>query len=87
MNFTVTWVPAAEIELANLWLVAIDREGLLIAADQIDQQLKSDPENFGESRSAQRRIIIVPPLAVTYHVLPADRFVQILNVRDFAPQG
>ena len=87
MNFTVTWVPAAEAELTDLWLAAVDQTSLRLAADQIDHQLKINPEEAGESRSGGRRILIVPPLVVTYRIRMADRVVQVLNVRSFQQPG
>ena len=86
MNFTVTWVPDAEAELAELWMAAPERERIRLAADQIEKQLRGNPQSIGESRSGGRRILIVPPLAVTYRVLPEDRIVQVVNVRKFLAQ-
>jgi plasmid stabilization system protein ParE len=85
MSFTVTWVPAAEAELTDLWLAAPDRSEVRIAADQIDSQLKSNPADVGESRPSERRILIVPPLVVIYRVKVEDRIVQVLNVRSLNP--
>ncbi|MCI0363492.1 MAG: hypothetical protein L0219_06385 [Phycisphaerales bacterium] len=83
MDWTVAWLPDAESELAELWLTATDRERVTIAADQIDMQLRRYPEDAGESRASGRRILIVPPLAVTYRVLADDRLVQVVNVWEF----
>jgi len=83
MGWTVVWLPGAEEELAELWLAALDRERVALAADQIDKQLRRNPEQVGESRPAGRRILIMPPLAVTYRVLPDDLLVQVVNVRAF----
>jgi hypothetical protein len=86
MSFTVTWLPDAEAELAELWLAASDRERIRAAADQIDLQLRNDPTSVGESRARDRRILIVAPLVVTYRVRVADLIVQIVNVQAFAPR-
>lgn len=86
MDFTVVWLPDAETELAECWLGTLDRAQVTLAASRIDTALRSDPEQVGESRSDGRRILIIPPLAVTYRVLPADRIVQVVNVRDFYPR-
>jgi hypothetical protein len=86
MSFTVTWLPDAEAELAELWLAAPDRGRMRAAADQIDLQLGDDPASVGESRAGDRRILIVPPLIVTYCVRVADRLVQIVNVQAFTPR-
>lgn len=86
MNWTVVWLPNAEDELAELWLAAPDRELVTLAVEQIDKQLGRDPAAAGESRSDGRRILIVPPLAATFRVLPDDRIVQVVNVREFRPK-
>jgi hypothetical protein len=85
MDFTVTWLPDVEQELAEIWLAASDREPVRFAADQIDWQLRRNPQNLGEARFGDRRILIAPPLAVTYRVLPADRLVIVVNVQEFRP--
>lgn len=33
MGWTVVWLPGAEEELAELWLAALDRERVALAAD------------------------------------------------------
>jgi hypothetical protein len=66
-------------------MAADDRTRTTLAADQIDTQLKHTPELVGESRSAGRRILIVPPLTVTYRVLSDDRVVQVSHVQAFPP--
>jgi hypothetical protein len=76
MNWTVTWLPDA------LWLSAVDRSLLALAADQIDMQLGRDPLDAGESRASGRRILIVPPLAATFCVRVDDRLVQVVNIRE-----
>lgn len=86
MRFTVTWLPDAEAELAELWLAASDRGRIRAAADQIDLQLRDDPTSVGESRSGDRRILIVAPLIVTYRVRVADQIVQVVNVQAFNPR-
>jgi len=87
MDWTVVWVPDAEQELADLWLNATDRDRITLAAAEIERRLRHDPESAGESREAGRRILIAPPLAATFRVSPADRLVQVLNLREFRPKG
>lgn len=80
MNFTVTWKPAAENELAELWTTGPDRAAIGAAADQIDVQLRRDPLAVGESRAEPMRILIEPPLAVNYQVNELDRTVWVSDV-------
>jgi hypothetical protein len=79
MNYTVLWSPTAEQELADLWLQATDRDPVTRAAHAIDQRLQTDPENEGESRPGDRRVLFVPPLGVIFFVRPDDRCVDVLH--------
>lgn len=83
MKFTVLWSPSVEEELAEIWLSATDRSAVTNAADEIDQRLRSDPEHEGESRDRGRRILLLPPLGVTYELFSEDRTVRVLHVRRF----
>jgi hypothetical protein len=87
MTYTVTWLPDAEAELAELWMSASDRERVQIAADQTDQQLRLRPNDVGESHPKGRRILISPPLTVIYRVRDDDRLVQVLHVQSFPPRN
>ena len=80
MSYSVTWRPAAEQELADLWLSASDRDAVTRAAHIIDRRLEADPENEGESRPNGRRILIVSPLAVIFRVQPTGQEVLVLTV-------
>jgi hypothetical protein len=80
-GWTVVWLPDAENELIEMWIVSTDRQQVSLAADQIDRLLRHDPESVGESRDEGRRILIVPPLAVFYRALPDDKLVQVSHVR------
>lgn len=86
MKFTVTWLPDAEAELAELWMSAADRERVQIAADQIDRQLRLRPNDVGESRPEGRRVLISPPLTVFYLVRDDDRLVHVSHVQGFPPR-
>jgi hypothetical protein len=86
VDFTVVWPPDSEQELAERWLNSPDRDRVTLAAARIERQLRLNPKEVGESRSQGRRILIAPPLAVTYRVLAEDRIVQVVNVRDFYPK-
>jgi len=80
MSYTVLWKPAAQQELAQLWINAADRSALAAAADLIDALLKTDPQSQGESRHGDMRVLICPPLAVNYKVSEADRIVLVSDV-------
>ena len=87
MTYRVSWVPAAERELAELWLDAPHRPEVSDAANEIDARLRVTPADEGESRAHGRRILLVPPLGVTFEVFPDDRFVRVLDVWQFGKRG
>ena len=80
MSYTVIWLKSAESELAEVWLNATNRDQVTAAANEIDIRLRANPENEGESRTRQRRILLVPPLGVTFEVHRDDALVRILEV-------
>jgi hypothetical protein len=80
MRYTVTWVPSAEADLADIWNEANDRSEISIAANQIDAQLRFDPAGVGESRASGRRILFASPLAVIYRINHHDQIVRVTEV-------
>ena len=87
MTYTVLWVPAAEGELAELWMDAPRRRDVSDAANAIDERLRTAPAEEGESREHGRRILLVPPLGVTFEVFPGGRLVRVLDVWRFQKRG
>lgn len=79
MRYTVTWHPAAEQELAAIWLGALDRHAVTHAANTIDQVLATEPQQVGEEFYGDR-LLVELPLSVTYTIIEPDRVVQILQV-------
>jgi hypothetical protein len=80
MMYTVTWIPSALGELANLWNNALDRRNVADAANRIDSILRLNPYAHSESRDEDFRILFVPPLAVLFDVNDADRLVTVRAV-------
>jgi hypothetical protein len=80
MNYTVLWLPDAEQELAALWLAAPDRKVVTQAANEIDQRLRRNAPNEGESRPDGLRILLVAPLGVLFGVEESRRIVQVVQV-------
>jgi hypothetical protein len=83
MKYSVRWLPAAEQELAALWMAADRRAAVTQAANLIDQDLSKSPKSIGESRPEDRRIYFVSPLAVLFRVSTEDRLVQVVHVWAF----
>lgn len=80
MAFQVRWLAAAEQALTRIWIADDDRQAIADAADVIDQQLRTDPTNLGESREGAMRLTIVYPLSVVFEVFGDDRRVEVTSV-------
>jgi len=80
MKWTVVWVSAAEQELAELWMRPGTARAVSAAAHAIDKTLSQNPEEAGESRGPGQRILLEPPLGVTFEVLANDRMARVLDV-------
>jgi hypothetical protein len=61
MKYTVVWKPEAERRLTELWLEAVDPEGLANAANLIERELALVPASVGEQREGGERVVMVPP--------------------------
>jgi hypothetical protein len=80
MKWTVVYRPAAEGELAKLWLGAADRNAVSMAADAIDRKLRSDPLNAGEMLTDELGVVIQGPLKAAFHISELDRLVSVWAV-------
>ena len=80
MKFTVVWTPAAQQDLAAVWLDAKNRNTIASAADTIDRLLARDPESLGELRFDTVRTLAIPPLGVDFEIVDQDRIVYVLSV-------
>jgi plasmid stabilization system protein ParE len=80
MRYTVIWTRSAEQRLANIWLSATDRRAVTSASARIDGALARMPGSVGTPLFDTVRRLGVPPLAVEYEVVHADRIVFVLNV-------
>ena len=70
MTYMVIWMRRALDQLAMMWMHADSelRNEITKASYQIDQDLKTNPEEQGESRPDGRRIHFVHPLAILFEV-------------------
>jgi hypothetical protein len=80
VRYTVLYRPSAEQHLAAVWMAAPDRDAVRSAANTIDDLLSEDPDQRGESRYENVRILFVPPLGVDFEVNEQDRIVYVLSV-------
>jgi hypothetical protein len=83
MNYTVRWLPAAERELADLWLNSTRRADVTRAAHAIDQALQRSPQDLGESRPKKLRIHFEPPLVVLFRVRARIHLVEVAHVWEY----
>jgi hypothetical protein len=79
--FRVEWEPAAEDELARIWLRASDPLSVTAAQAQADQLLSRDPVKYGRHLSEGLYCLDVPPLVLTYTIDPTKRLVEVTWVR------
>lgn len=80
-RYTVVWVRSAEDDLAELWIVAAERNTITAATLEIDRQLSSDPASKGEPLKEGLRALNVPPFRVIFSVSDDDRIVEVAIVR------
>lgn len=81
-RFTVTWSPAAQKQLAELWLDNPKiRQEVTAASDQIDLTLAVVPEDVGVPISPRSRFVVRPPLAVLYLLFKDDLRVRVIYVK------
>jgi hypothetical protein len=80
--YHVHWGQDALNDLTTLWVQADSarRQAITEAAYEIERRLQRDPENEGESRGNDDRILLVPPLGLFYYVEAQFSFVRIYQV-------
>jgi hypothetical protein len=87
--FRVVWLETALNELAAAWTSAdsAQRQAIAAASHRIDQLLRSNPYNQGESRPQGQRIMFQPPLGLTFEVRPQTGEVRVLPVWIVRPRS
>jgi hypothetical protein len=80
--FRVVWLKVALDELAECWLRADSdgRQSISQAADQIEEALRDDPMDEGESRSGGDRVTFASTLGLLFHVDETSQLVRVLQV-------
>jgi hypothetical protein len=74
--------------LAALWLEApADRAAITAATALTDRLLQENPQEQGESREGNERILFAPPLVVNFTVNEARRTVRVVNLRHLKRHG
>lgn len=87
--FSIFRSSQAVAPLQDTWERAGDtlREEILRATQRLDQQLCTDPQERGESRDGQARILFEAPLAAVFEVDEEKKLVRILRTWAFAAAG
>jgi mRNA-degrading endonuclease RelE of RelBE toxin-antitoxin system len=83
MKYKVVWIEDAENELTVIWLASRQRERVTEAAREIERLLETEPNEVGESRAGNRRIVFARPLGVTYEVDELRRVVLVFHLWQF----
>lgn len=80
--FRVRWEHSALMELAVIWNQADSalRQQITQTTHRIDQALRADPGNQGESRAKGLRILFALPLGLTFDVDSQNAVVNVLHV-------
>ena len=81
MKYSVIWAHEALAKLADFWLNAEERNEIEQSANEIDRCLATDPQNCGESRSSETRILFHEALIVVFRVFAEDLRVVVQDVR------
>jgi hypothetical protein len=78
----VRWKKSTLEDLAKIWTAAdsTTRQSITDASHVIEQVLRGNPEEQGESRPGGRRIMFVGPLGVLFRVRTEKSIVQVLQV-------
>jgi hypothetical protein len=81
VNYSVVWTPAAEQELAAVWLAASERTAVTAVSYRLDQELSQDPYNVGFDRDLPvNRTATDLPLGIDYEIVEDDKQVRVLRV-------
>lgn len=81
MSWTIYWSEAAEAELELILSTAPDPPKLLVACTQLEQELKTNPIEAGESRTENYRVIFCLPMVAYFVPHPQQAAIQITHVR------
>jgi hypothetical protein len=78
-RYTVEWQPAAEDDLADIWMNAPDPDEVTHAQLEIDRRLANDPTFFGKHLGEGLWRIIHPPLIACYVIDDTARRVDVTD--------
>jgi hypothetical protein len=81
MSYAVEWRPAADRELARLWIDhPAERNAITAATGALEARLRIDPLALGESRGGVTRMAFEGALGIVFDVLLLQRHVYVNRV-------
>ena len=81
MNYDIVWHPAAENELAAVWMAAEDRDAVNVAVRWFENYLARRPLTFGVPQlSSVHRMAYFESFAIEYEVIEDDKRVFVLSM-------
>ena len=80
--YDVVWADHAYDDLADVWVTATPetRDRIELVLRNLSTELRTDPDDVGESRDGLRRIAIRPPLVMVFRVRATARTVRVNHV-------
>ena len=82
MTYTVRWNRRSLDALATLWIDdPSERAAISEATALTDRRLRVNPQEQGESRAGNERVLFASPLVVSFTVNDPRSLVRIVNVR------
>ena len=80
--YRVEWMQFALDELTQNWLKSDPpvRKAITVASESIEKQLRLNPQDAGESRSPDYRILIETPLGLFFRVEEDAKIVTIFHL-------
>ncbi len=81
MRYTVTWLPGAINELAQIWTEAVDNQAVTNAANAIDAYLATDAHEKGTVLAEDLRSLQIGTLRILFTVREPDRIVEVATVQ------
>lgn len=80
MKYTVTWTDEASDQLCELFMAVPNRSELSRVVNAIERHLALRPDEVGESRDEDLRVVMESHIGILFEILPNDCMVQILHI-------
>jgi hypothetical protein len=87
MPSTVVWVTAAQAELARIWTTTKNRPAVQAAADALDRESRTNPDQKGLPLRQGVRYLHIPPLEILFVVSLSANTVKVTTVKETLASG